>query len=78
MSYISAVLVDDKNHRLLTASGDGYFRSWPLDAMRWIAMACEKANRGWLLDEWRKLLPDDTYVASCSEPTAHPNWLGKY
>lgn len=77
MSYISAVLVDDNHDRLLTASGDGSVRSWPLDATRWIAMACAKANRDWRRDEWRELMPDDPYVASCSDPTPRRSWGGK-
>ncbi|MBR0911485.1 toll/interleukin-1 receptor domain-containing protein [Bradyrhizobium japonicum] len=65
-AYVTAVLVDDSRKRLVTASGDGSIRSWPLDTARWIALACAKANRDWRADEWRELLPDDPYVASCS------------
>ena len=74
MFYISAVLVDDSNRRLLTASGDGFVRSWPLDTTRWIAMACAKANRAWEPQEWRELLPDDPYIASCTEKTPRRSW----
>lgn len=65
-AYVTAVMVDDARKRLITASGDGSIRSWSLDAGRWIALACAKANRNWREDEWRELLPDDPYVAPCS------------
>jgi WD40 repeat protein len=70
MAEISALLVDEKHGRLLTASGDSSIRSWTLDTARWVSLACVKANRGFRPDEWRELLPDDSYVASCSSP--HP------
>jgi WD40 repeat protein len=64
--YTSSVLVDDKRRRIVTASGDGFIRSWTLDPARWVALACSKANRDWRPEEWRELLPDDAYVASCA------------
>ncbi|WP_029083763.1 TIR domain-containing protein [Bradyrhizobium sp. th.b2] len=70
---ISALLVDEKGGRLLTASGDGSVRSWALDSARWVSLACAKANRGFRRDEWRELLPDDAYVATCS--AAHPRGI---
>ncbi|WP_158816069.1 toll/interleukin-1 receptor domain-containing protein [Methylocapsa sp. S129] len=66
-SEISALLVDDEHARLLTASGDGSILSWSLDPMRWVALACAKANRPLTRQEWRELLPDDDYVSSCTE-----------
>jgi WD40 repeat protein len=65
-SAVSAVLIDDERHRLITAS-DGVMLSWSLDPMHWVKLACAKANRSLTPDEWRELLPDDDYVASCSE-----------
>ena len=76
-SYVSAVLVDDAGRRLVTASGDGSIRSWPLDAARWVSLACLKANRDWKRDEWLELLPDDTYVGGCSaelSPSGPMGW----
>ena len=66
MNAVSAVLVDDERRRLVTAS-DGFMLSWSLDPRRWVALACAKANRPLTREEWRELLPDDDYVASCSE-----------
>jgi WD40 repeat protein len=66
MSYTAALLVDDERRRILTANGDGSFRSWTLDSARWVSLACAKANRGWRPEEWHELLPDDRYVKSCS------------
>jgi WD40 repeat protein len=65
-SEVSAVLVDDEHRRLLTASSDGTVLSLSLDPARWVALACAKANRPLTREEWRELLPDDPYVASCS------------
>jgi WD40 repeat protein len=66
-SEVPALLVDDARGRLLTASGDGSFLSWTLDSARWVALACAKANRNFRREEWRELLPDDRYVASCGQ-----------
>lgn len=75
MSYVTAVLFDDARHRLVTASGDGKLLSWPLDHARWIALACAKANRDWRPEEWRELLPDDPFTASCSASSSSPRML---
>lgn len=68
-SEVSAVFVDDEHQRLLTASSDGTMLSLSLDPARWVALACAKANRSLTKEEWRELLPDDPYVATCSERT---------
>ena len=75
MSYVTAVLFDDARRRLVTASGDGKLLSWPLDHARWIALACAKANRDWRPEEWRELLPDDPFTASCSAAPHPPRTL---
>jgi WD40 repeat protein len=67
VSGISALFVDEPRSRLLTSGGDGSFLSWSFDPARWIQLACLKANRGMSLNEWRELLPDDSYVASCTQ-----------
>lgn len=74
-SYVTAVLVDDLHRRLVSASGDGAIRSWPLDPARWVSLACAKANRDWRPDEWRELLPDDPYVAGCAADALPPRAL---
>jgi WD40 repeat protein len=66
-SEVPSLFIDDAHGRLLTSGGDGMFLSWPLDAARWVALACAKANRNFRRDEWRELLPDDRYVASCGQ-----------
>jgi WD40 repeat protein len=67
VSEISAIFVDEPRSRLLTSGGDGSFLSWSFDPARWIQLACLKANRGMSRNEWRELLPDDSYVASCTQ-----------
>jgi hypothetical protein len=67
VSEISALFVDEPRLRLLTSGGDGSFLSWSFDPARWIQLACLKANRGMSRNEWRELLPDDSYVASCTQ-----------
>jgi len=67
VSEISALFVDEPRSRLLTSGGDGSFLSWSFDPARWVHLACAKANRGLSRNEWRELLPDDSYVASCTE-----------
>jgi WD40 repeat protein len=69
---VLAVLVDDERRRLLTVTGDGPILSWIFDLRRWVALACAKANRPLTHNEWRELLPDDDYVASCSEKKPRP------
>jgi WD40 repeat protein len=64
-SVVSALFVDAARARLLTSSGDGSFLSWSLDPARWVERACAKVNRDVRREEWRELLPDDRYVASC-------------
>jgi hypothetical protein len=68
VSGISALFVDEVRSRLLTSGGDGSFLSRSLDPTRWVQLACLKANRALSRDEWRELLPDDSYVASCTQP----------
>jgi WD40 repeat protein len=67
VSEISALFVDEPRSRLLTSGGDGSFLLWSFDPARWIQLACLKANRGMSRNEWRELLPDDSYVASCAQ-----------
>lgn len=67
VSEISALFVDEARSKLLTSGGDGSFLSWSFDPTRWIQLACLKANRGMSRNEWRELLPDDSYVASCTQ-----------
>jgi WD40 repeat protein len=69
-SYITALVIDDARHRLLTSSGDGSMLSWSLEPKLWVSMACVKANRGFLREEWRELMPDDPYIASCNAAKA--------
>ena len=66
-SEISALFVDEPRSRLLTSSGDGSFLSWSFDPTRWVQLACLKANRGMSRNEWHELLPDDSYIASCTQ-----------
>jgi WD40 repeat protein len=67
-SYIAAVAFNEHQRRLITFSGDGSFLTWNLDVDYLMALACTKANRDLSEDEWRELLPDDTFQSTCEEP----------
>ena len=64
---VSALFVDEARERLVAASGDGSVLSFTLDPLKWVSLACAKANRTLSAEEWRELLPDNSYVATCAD-----------
>ena len=66
-SVVSALFVDEARQRLVAASGDDSVLSLALNPSKWVSLACAKANWTLTAEEWHELLPDDSYVGSCTD-----------